>query len=407
MVADAAHLRALSPMEAGQAMHRAMRHRSLRRVLDQLEAQIAAAEADLAETTAAAVSASAVAAAFASDEATPPAPPPASLAALPLPTVPTQVASVALPPVEVTIGTSAMAHADPGLVGRITTMVNTAYYESLKELLPEGTTSYERVSREDVTDRLEMGDAGGRANRVLHLGFRAGELVGCCSSTYQPPWTDEGCGHWGLLVVDPRAQGQGVASAIVAAAERRLAGCCQRVQIEYDYHPEHAPSEQLRGMYDKFGFSCSSSNGRRRRGSGGSEFRRCHKELPEALMRVQRPAYLRGVRESLTSDLAEQIAAQPGGIDRLGSLQRLSSVAVLADAQLAVLNGRTVQVVWFNDDDERYIVKLLPAEGDEEEDAGKPMMMSVDPQHLQMLEGQGPEMQELEEEDEDDEDDDE
>ena len=72
------------------------------------------------------------------------------------------------------------------------------------------------------------------ANRVLHLAFREGHLLGCCSSTLQPPWTPwtepltrscgpgRTCGHWGLLSVHPDAQGTGVASALIAAAERRL-----------------------------------------------------------------------------------------------------------------------------------------------------------------------------------------
>ena len=128
-------------------------------------------------------------------------------------------ADAADPSTQVTIGTSAMAVSDPHLIHSITEMVNHSYYHALKELLPPSQTSYERLSEEDVTDRLEMGDAGARANRVLHLAFRGDTLVGCCSSTYQPPWTPEGCGHWGLLVVDRQAQGCGVASAIVRAAE--------------------------------------------------------------------------------------------------------------------------------------------------------------------------------------------
>ena len=87
----------------------------------------------------------------------------------------------------VEIGTTEMVQHDATLVHRIATMVNTAYFEQLKELLPAGTTSYERICEEDVYDRLEMGDAGARANRVLHLAKRDGQLVGACSSTFQPP----------------------------------------------------------------------------------------------------------------------------------------------------------------------------------------------------------------------------
>eukprot|EP00966_Prymnesium_polylepis_P148247 3424522-Prymnesium_polylepis.1 len=94
-----------------------------------------------------------------------------------------------------------------------------------------------------------MGDPGPRANRVLHLAFRGERLVGCCSSTFQPPWTPEGCGHWGLVVVRLEAQGTGVASALVHAAEARLAGCCARVQIEYEYTKGEEYSERLLEWY--------------------------------------------------------------------------------------------------------------------------------------------------------------
>ena len=67
---------------------------------------------------------------------------------------------------------------------------------ALAAQLPPGGV-YERTSVGDVMNRLQMGDDGARANRVLHLAWRRGECVGVCSSTYQPPWCQEGCGHWG------------------------------------------------------------------------------------------------------------------------------------------------------------------------------------------------------------------
>ena len=82
---------------------------------------------------------------------------------------------------------------------------------------------------------LEMGDAGPQANRVLHLAFKGDDLVGCASSTFSPGWTPEGCGHWGLLAVDPSHQNSGVATALVIAAERRLATTSAGIQIEYQY----------------------------------------------------------------------------------------------------------------------------------------------------------------------------
>ena len=70
--------------------------------------------------------------------------------------------------VVVTIGTTAAAERDPTLARHITTMVNTSYTQALKAQLPPGGV-YKRTSVGDVMGRLQMGDDGARANRVLHL----------------------------------------------------------------------------------------------------------------------------------------------------------------------------------------------------------------------------------------------
>ena len=133
--------------------------------------------------------------------------------------------------------------------------------------------------------------------------------------------TPDGCGHWGLLVVANEAQGTGVATALVTAAERRLAGACTHVQIEYDYTPNHAPSQRLEALYEtKFGFRCPSPRVRRGR---ASQFRKCVKELPEALMLAQRPVHLRGLRDSFAAQIAAERASQPGGVDRIGTVRTL------------------------------------------------------------------------------------
>ena len=41
-------------------------------------------------------------------------------------------------------------------------------------------------------------------------------------------------------------QGQGIAKALVWAAERRAAGVCGAVQIEYDFYEGHTYSERLK-----------------------------------------------------------------------------------------------------------------------------------------------------------------
>ena len=149
-----------------------------------------------------------------------------------------------------------------------------------------------------------MGDAGARANRVLHLAFRDdGVLVGACSSTYQPPWCEEGCGHWGLVAVAPEAQGGGVASALVRAAELRLAGACGEGQIEYEYTVGHAYSERLRQWYEtKLGFGCAA--GPPRGPEGSTQFRKCRKVLSEAACRVGRRRHLTELKRHFERELA-------------------------------------------------------------------------------------------------------
>jgi len=207
--------------------------------------------------------------------------------------------------IRVIIGTSAHAE-NAALVERIMTMVNESYYESVKELLNPRQTSYQRLSRHEVIDRLEMGDAGIRANRVLHIAYRGdilepSSVVGCMSSTYQPLWTEEGCGHWGLLVVDKDCQGQGIASVLVEAAELRLAGVCHEIQIEYEYTPGHAYSERLSQWYEgSCGFKCMTGYGRR----PGTQFRKCRKPISGELSRCGEVLRLRELRDVLTAELA-------------------------------------------------------------------------------------------------------
>ena len=106
--------------------------------------------------------------------------------------------------VSVQIGTSALSGS---FARELCDVVNRAY-------------GYRRVSEPEIVQRLSRGD--GARNRVLHVAMRGGAIVGCCSSTLHTPWTGPGCGHWGLLAVDPEAQGMGVATALVAAAEQRI-----------------------------------------------------------------------------------------------------------------------------------------------------------------------------------------
>eukprot|EP00966_Prymnesium_polylepis_P165014 3815239-Prymnesium_polylepis.2 len=170
----------------------------------------------------------------------------------------------------VTVGTSNDAERDPSLISTVSRIVNEAY-------------GYGRLSEYEVINRLGMGDAGSRANRVLHLAWRNGKdgeafLVGCCSSTVQPPWTEHGCGHWGLLAVGKDYQGSGVGTLLVAAAEARLASRnCSQIQIEYEYTNGDPYSERLAAWYEgKLGFRCPQPLARY---CGASQFRRCRKRV--------------------------------------------------------------------------------------------------------------------------------
>ncbi|CAK8999705.1 5'-cyclic phosphodiesterase 9A [Durusdinium trenchii] len=123
-----------------------------------------------------------------------------------------------------------------------------------------------------------MGDGGPSANRVLHLAFKGDELVGCASSTFSPGWTPEGCGHWGLLAVDPAHQKSGVATALVLAAERRLATLSGAIQIEYQYTEGDPFSMRLHKWYEKLGFAGDQTALK----PGQTIFRRCRKRISAA-----------------------------------------------------------------------------------------------------------------------------
>jgi len=191
--------------------------------------------------------------------------------------------------VNVVVANSKMAAVDPSLISNVTAMVNEAY-------------GYRRVDEDDIQERFAMGDPGSsRGNRVLHVAFQGDRPVGCMSSTFSVPWAEDGCGHWGLLVVDVNFQGKGVASAMVTAAETRLAGACEEIQIEYEHTPGEVLSERLLAWYEgKCGFRCLSGPPRGR----GREFRKCRKPIPEEAQRTGQRLRLLNLREDFAADLA-------------------------------------------------------------------------------------------------------
>lgn len=193
----------------------------------------------------------------------------------------------------VLIGTSKDAEV-PGRVERISDIVNSAYSAVGKR---------KRMDRYDVMHRLEMGDDGVQANRVLHMAYKGDELVGCASSTFSPGWTDEGCGHWGLLAVDPAHQSGGVATALVLAAERRLATNCEAVQIEYQHTEGEEFSQRLMRWYeDKLGFD---GGPRRQQRPGTTTFRHCVKYIPDEEQQRGRQRRLKEFHTWLKKQLIE------------------------------------------------------------------------------------------------------
>eukprot|EP00930_Biecheleria_cincta_P001422 TRINITY_DN102562_c0_g1_i1.p1 TRINITY_DN102562_c0_g1~~TRINITY_DN102562_c0_g1_i1.p1 ORF type:complete len:264 (+),score=50.15 TRINITY_DN102562_c0_g1_i1:156-947(+) len=192
--------------------------------------------------------------------------------------------------VDVVVGNSAMVDKMPGLIKKICSMVNRSY-------------GYMRVDEGDIADRLQMGDPGSsRANRVLHVAFMGDQPVGCMSSTFRVPWAEDGCGHWGLLVVDESLQGKGIASRMVQAAEARLAGMCEQIQMEYEYTPGDELSERLLAWYEgKLNFRCVSGPPRGR----GPEFRKCRK----LISKEDRQRGRRQRLNELRSDFSEELAA--------------------------------------------------------------------------------------------------
>lgn len=176
--------------------------------------------------------------------------------------------SVAVPSADVPITHSGT---DPeSLCGDLKVVIGTS------QMMKEDSTLVSRIAKfsdkceREVRSRLSYGDAGSESsNRVMHVALLNGVAVGWCSSS---PCSWGGDGHWGALSVDPNAQGKGVGSSLVEAAEKRLLDAgCETVQIEYRFTIGDEAKERLFAWYEgKLGFD----GGPRRSG-----FRVCHKVL--------------------------------------------------------------------------------------------------------------------------------
>jgi len=211
--------------------------------------------------------------------------------------------------VRVQLGSDKHAN-QPTLVKDITEMINKAYYEANKPFLHPSQTTFERVDFDEVHGRLMMGTPGSvAANRVLLLAYVEGKLAGACSSTFSVPWAEEGCGHWGLLVSDTQMWGKGVASALVAVAEHRVAGQCTAVRMEYEFVPSDPHSERLRRWYEgPLNFACIQA----RRQGGGCQWRTCQKDFDAAMLKSAQRDRLRQIQKRLNAQLKGEGSMQNG-----------------------------------------------------------------------------------------------
>mmetsp|Transcript_16551 Transcript_16551/g.53071 ORF Transcript_16551/g.53071 Transcript_16551/m.53071 type:complete len:367 (-) Transcript_16551:200-1300(-) len=227
----------------------------------------------------------------------------------------------------VVIGTSELARKHEGLEDRLADMIDRSYRAV------EG-TGPRMLHQQPVSARLQMGDGGTRANRVLHVAFRDGEAVGCISSSFATLWTETGVGHWGLLVVDPAARGSGVGSALVAAAERRLAEECHEIRIEYDFFPGRPHSERLRAWYQRCGYL--RVGGQPKDGPPGSEFCFCHKGIADEARARGRLRRLAAERVQIAAELEALPAASEDGEEAASGLRSqamLDAIAALVRAK--------------------------------------------------------------------------
>jgi len=209
-------------------------------------------------------------------------------------------ASVAGLDVKVVIGTTKLLGEHPELTDRLSKMINDAYAAVGGHAL--------MLQQQPVLQRLRLGDGADargdgimNRNRVLHVAFVGSEAVGCISSSKSTTWKAD-MGHWGLLVVDLKMQGKGIASALIAAAEARVMESCASLQIEYEFRHDSEHSKKLEAVYAKRGYKIVMKVPQG--GVTPGEFRIAHKEF-------SLEDQLRGQSRRLLAERAEITALLP------------------------------------------------------------------------------------------------
>lgn len=181
--------------------------------------------------------------------------------------------SCTTPDVNVRMGRSTDA-ADVALVGCICAMINRSYRHGYADILVseqdahavddcdedseleegEERTRFTRTSFAEIQWRLRMCSDPGSARKLLLAFDSRRSCLGCCSVT--APYGEPRLGEWGLVCVAMHAQGQGIGSRLVAAAEAHCAlRGCDVIQLEYFVAEEHEYSMRLLNWYStKLGY---------------------------------------------------------------------------------------------------------------------------------------------------------
>merc|ERR1719223_2155082 len=115
---------------------------------------------------------------------------------------------------------------------------------------------------------------------------------------------------------------------------------------------------------------------------GGTQFRKCHKPVPEAAQRVARRRRMLAMRAELVTELAQLEAemAAAGGADggaAGGAAMLGKAVQVCGLCNRSEYNGRRGRVLQYDEAAGRYAVRLEQEEGEEPE-VGAVLLLRTD-----------------------------
>lgn len=135
-----------------------------------------------------------------------------------------------------------VAGTDPGIVARVTEIVNQAYEEGEKGLWIDGVA---RTSAAEVAELIGRGEIAAATS--------GGRVMGCVRVRRLAPELAE----FGMLAADPTQRGGGVGRALVGFAEdwARAEGiAAMRLELLVPVDGEHPVKEFLRAWYTRLGY---------------------------------------------------------------------------------------------------------------------------------------------------------